>query len=166
MLSQAVFDAEMIKLKEAKAKAKEALVELEAAEHRELNSKVSEMNHQWSIFCKSLDVEAYHRALEMWSKLDSEKHPQPMPTVETAKLYRQAFSMPELDKNDFAADQISLLEAAASNLNKDLDSHVLLAKFLMQAKSTSSELERQYGQYWTNPAHAVKAQKEAELLML
>ena len=36
----------------------------------------------------------------------------------------------------------------------------------MQAKSTATELQRQYGQYWTNPAKAVKAQKEAELLML
>ena len=94
----------MAKLKEAKAKAKEALSQLEAAEKRDLLGKVSEMNHQWSIFCKSLDVEAYHRALEMWSSLDSEKHPQPMPTVETPKIYRQAFTMPELDKNDFAAD--------------------------------------------------------------
>ena len=94
----------MSKLKEAKAKAKEALIQLEAAEKRELLSKVSEMNHQWSIFCKSLDLDAYHRALEMWSTLDSEKHPQPMPTVDTPKMYRKAFTMPELEKNDFAAD--------------------------------------------------------------
>lgn len=124
------------------------------------------MNHQWAIFCKSLDVNAYNSALELWSKLKKDNHSQPLPKVDTVKQYREAFKLPGLDKNDFATDQLNLLDAAAQNLNKDLDSHMLLAQFIMQAKDTASELKKQYNEYWSDPAEAVeKFKQESELLM-
>lgn len=140
MLSQAAFSTEMKKLKAAKAKAQKQLAELEAAEKREIDNKISEMNHQWSKFCASLDVDAYHKALELWSKLEKDGKKQPLPKVDTVKQYRKGFTIEDLDRNDFATDQLNLLDAAAQNLNNDLDSHVLLAKFIMQAKDTASEL--------------------------
>ena len=52
-------------------------------------------------------------------------------------------------------------------MNNDLDSHVLLAKFIMQAKSTAKELKETYNEYWIDPAKAVEEfKKESELLLL
>ena len=38
---------------------------------------------------------------------------QPLPKVDTVKQYRKAFTIQDLDKNDFATDQLNLLDAAA-----------------------------------------------------
>lgn len=47
--------------------AKQKLSQLKAQEKRELDNKISEMNHQWSQFCATLDTDKWQKAQELWT---------------------------------------------------------------------------------------------------
>lgn len=113
---------------------------IQASEERQVNNKISEMNHQWNLFERGLDTENWDKAQALWAKLEKEGHPQSLLKVNTRKIYEKQFKFDEVAKNDFAVSQLDNLDTAQINLNNNSDNKILLDKFIAVAQDTAEAL--------------------------
>ena len=142
--------------------AQKKLAQLKSQEKRDLDNKISEMNHQWSMFCLTLDADKWTKAQEMWVALEKDGHAQPLLKANTKQLYAKGFKFEDTARNDYAVDQLNTLDIAQTNLNANADNRRLLGQFIATAQQTAQNLKAKYGQYWDNPGETAE-QTEALL---
>lgn len=137
---------------------------IQASKDREINNQISEMNHQWLLFEKGLDMENWDKAQALWAKLEKENHPQEMLKINTRKIFEQQFAFDDVAKNDFAVAHLENLETAQINLNNNTDNKILLDKFIQTAQDTAEALIKEYPDVWHDPAIDVKKERRNQQL--
>lgn len=119
------------------------------------------MNSEWLAFCNTLELEHWDNAQKIWSELASEGHQQPVLKANTRELYQKSFSFSDVGKNDDVIQILSDLDVAQGNLNGNPDNEGLLQKFVQTARIASTNLEKNYSEFWSNPGEKILlAEKE------
>ena len=70
------------------------------------------MNHQWNTFCQTLNIEKWEKAQNLLAQLKSEGYKKDGLVTNTEKIYRDSFQFEDTAQNDYASDQLQLLESA------------------------------------------------------
>lgn len=92
------------------------------------------MNHQWNMFCQTLDTAKWEKAQEMWTKLEADGHSQPLLKADTKQLFAKSFKFDDTARNDYAVDQLNTLDIAQQNLNANPDNRRLVGQFVATAQ--------------------------------
>lgn len=160
MQKQLVQRDEKIKEQEQEKENAEKRVQLmQAAQQRSLDNQISEMNHEWIMFQKGLELDNWEKAQALWANLEQNKHPQPVLKVDTRKFFEAKFKFPDVARNDYAVSWLDDLEMAQINLNNNSDNRTLLSKFIDVAQNTAEKLLKMYPEIWSDPGIEVKKER-------
>ena len=71
--------------------------------------------------------------------------------VHTSEVYKSGFTFPQIALNDFAVEQIKLLQSAEEKLNSDPENSQSLDNFIQTANKVSEALLDRYSKQWISP---------------
>ena len=116
-----------------------------------LEKTEDELHYQLGQFSRTFDKKNWDNAMTIYEEL--KKHDkQPKIAVTTKELYDHSFSFPKVRNYDYAVENMTDLEAAEDNLNKNIFNAFALSNFIEVAKRVRANLNKKYDIGFMDPA--------------
>lgn len=120
-------------------------------------SQIKALNQAVDTFSKTLSEDDWKKANKLQKELKQKSLVQESSKmqVHTTEVFEAGFQkFPQLQFNEYVQDEISYLDIAQADLNRDNDSESLLQNFLVRAKEVRKNLQTEYPSQWEAPTKA------------